>query len=90
MIDGLPAFPEESPDDNWKELRLALSGGMVTLRREPGAICCLIWGNADSALQSSWARVVLASAAAGGGLIDGPHNPLTPEQFAAENALSPL
>ena len=50
MIDGLPAFPDEVPDPRWGELRLGLAGGMVTLRRDPGVLTCLVWGNADPAL----------------------------------------
>ena len=38
MIDGLPAFPDEVPDSGWKELRLGLPSGMVTLRRNSTSI----------------------------------------------------
>ena len=33
MIDGLPAFPDETPDPAWQELRIGLAGGMAPVRR---------------------------------------------------------
>jgi len=54
MIDGLPAFPDEVPDPGWRELRVSLRGGMVTLRKDGDAIRCVAWGDADAALNASW------------------------------------
>ncbi len=51
MIDNMPAFPDEEPEPGWKELRVTLGHGMLTLRRQPGAIHIIIWGNADEATQ---------------------------------------
>ena len=45
MIDGLPAFPEEEPPVNWRELRVALPAGMVTLRRVEGGVQFVTWEN---------------------------------------------
>lgn len=53
MIDGLPAFPDEVPADDWRELRLGLTGGMVTVRRTSDGYSCVTWGTADAALQQS-------------------------------------
>lgn len=50
MIDGLPAFPDEIPEEGWKELRLGFAAGMVTLRREGSSIRCITWGTEDSSL----------------------------------------
>ena len=69
MIDGLPAFPDEVPDSEWRELRLGLAGGMVTLRRVGLAIHCVTWGTADPVLQKSWDRCSWAVAVAGAGTI---------------------
>jgi hypothetical protein len=88
MIDGLPAFPDEQPEPGWKELRLGLAGGMVTLRRGPGALTCVIWGSCDPTLQQSWNKVVWACAAAGSGMIDTPAGPRTAEVFARENGIA--
>ena len=89
MIDGLPAFPNEIPDPCWKELRVATAAGMVTIRREPGTLACVVWGNADPALTAAWRRVVWACAAAGEGTIETAEGPLSPGQFASSVGLSP-
>jgi hypothetical protein len=89
LIDGLPAFPDEVPPSDWKELRIALSAGMVTIRRDRGSLTCVIWGNADASLGKDWQSVVVACAAAGGGLIDGPEGPETAEQFTRSSGRSP-
>src|SRR5580692_6736515 len=68
MIDGLPAFPDESPEPNWRELRIGFPAGMVTLRRNADTLACVIWSNADAALLAARDRVAWASAAAGDGV----------------------
>jgi hypothetical protein len=88
MIDGMPAFPDESPGADWKELRLGIATGMVTLRRGGGRLTCVIWGNADSTLQAIWAKVTWACAVAGDGVIDSPDGPISPEQFAQITGLA--
>ncbi len=50
MIDGLPAFPDEEPPAGWQELRLALAGGMVTVRRTTDGVKLVTWGTDDPAL----------------------------------------
>jgi len=65
MIDGLPAFPDETPDPNWQELRIGFPAGMVTLRRGPNQLTCVVWGNADAALLQAWEALAAACAAAG-------------------------
>ena len=66
MIDGLPAFPDETPDAAWRELRVSLRGGMVTLRRDGDEIRCVVWGDADAALGASWDACCRAIGEAGG------------------------
>jgi len=64
MIDGLPAFPDEVPDPEWKELRIGLAGGMVTLRRDTETIRCIVWGSDDPALNAALdaaARAVISA-----------------------------
>src|SRR5439155_11956977 len=47
MIDGELAFPNEEPPENWRELRLATSEGLVvTARREQDRVVLAGWGNA--------------------------------------------
>jgi hypothetical protein len=81
MIDGLPAFPDEIPDTGWKELRIATSAGMVTIRRRPGMLSCVVWGNADPALDVAWSKVVWACAEAGNGMIETPAGSISADQF---------
>lgn len=89
MIDNLPAFPDETPPDDWKELRVGTVAGMVTVRRAAGAIVCVIWGNADPSLNAAWEKVVWACAAAGGGLIETPAGPQSADAFARGANLNP-
>lgn len=53
MIDGQLAFPDEQPPGDWRELRISVTGGMVTLRRESSGVRLVIWENADAQLQQS-------------------------------------
>src|SRR5690242_18734138 len=71
MIDGQPAFPEEEPPENWRELRLSTPEGMmVTVRREQNRVVLVIWGNADAGLVQAWNALTWAFAEAGKGNID--------------------
>lgn len=65
MIDGLPAFPDEVPDDGWREVRLSFPAGMVTVRRGGGGWTCTVWGTAAPALLAARDRVCEAVEAAG-------------------------
>lgn len=60
MIDGLPAFPDEVPEDGWRELRVSTPGGMMTLRLQPGQLSVVVWGNAGAELLTDWEIVVRA------------------------------
>lgn len=89
MIDNLPAFPDEMPEQGWKELRVGFGSGMVTVRRAPNALICVIWGNADDALRAAWDRLVWACAAAGGGTVETPAGPVSADEFAASAGIHP-
>ena len=69
MIDNLPAFPDEDPEDGWRELRVSLGAGMLTLRREPGRMRVVVWGNADEALRQDQEKLARACAESGGGTV---------------------
>jgi hypothetical protein len=71
MIDGQLAFPDEEPPAAWRELRLGTPGGMVTLRREPGRITFIVWGNADAGLLRGRNALIWAFAEVGGGAVEG-------------------
>ena len=69
MIDDMPALPDEEPPSDWRDLRVSLSGGMITLRREPGQIRVIVWGNADDALRRDQEAIANACMTAGGGIV---------------------
>lgn len=89
MIDGLPAFPDEEPPGDWRELRVATDAGMVTISRGERTLTCVVWGNADAALNLAMAKVLWACASAAGGRIDGTGGSVSPDEFARESGLSP-
>ncbi len=89
MIDGQPAFPDEAPEPGWHELRLGTPAGMVTLRRGPSSLSCVVWGNADDALLAVRDRLAWACAGAGGGSVETPTGPLPADEFAHSAGISP-
>src|SRR5262245_14189313 len=70
MIDGRLSFPDENPPDDWRELRLGVPGGMVTMRRQPGGVVLVVWGNADETLLRSRQTLAEVIAEAGGGQVE--------------------
>jgi hypothetical protein len=89
MIDGLPAFPDEQPPDDWRELRAGTAAGMVTLRRTPAGVGVVVWGNADPSLQAAANALLWAVADAGGGRVETPAGPRSADEFAREAGLLP-
>jgi hypothetical protein len=89
MIDNLPAFPDESPEPDWQELRVGFAAGMVTIRRTSATLTCVVWGNADDALRAAWDHLTWACAAAGNGTIETPAGPLFAADFARSAGISP-
>ncbi len=71
MIDGELSFPDETPPDSWRELRVGTPNGMVTLRRETDGIVVVTWGNADDAMRQSWNAIAWGVAQVTGGQVDG-------------------
>ena len=53
MIDGMPAFPDEEPPTDWRELRLTLANGMVTVHRMSDGVRLVTWGTDDPVLVAS-------------------------------------
>ena len=81
MIDGLPAFPDEVPQPGWRELRIGLTGGMITLRTEGAEVHVVVWGTADPGLTRSRDHLCWAVAAAGGGEVLSPGGPQSAAAF---------
>jgi hypothetical protein len=70
LIDNQPALPDEEPEDGWRELRVSHGNGMLTLRREPGRMHVVVWGNADDALRRDQEALARACAEAGAGRVE--------------------
>jgi hypothetical protein len=81
MIDGELAFPDESPPDDWKELRVGTPQGMVTARRGEGRLTFVTWGNADEPLRQAWNALAWAFAQAGGGEVETEEGRVDAETF---------
>ncbi|CAN5287706.1 hypothetical protein BH11PLA2_BH11PLA2_10560 [soil metagenome] len=90
MIDGELAFPDEEPSESWQELRVAMNGGMVTLRKSRTGLSCVTWGNADAKLERSWNLLTWAVADVAGGLIYEGDAEITPVEFANLFKLFPV
>jgi hypothetical protein len=71
-IDGQLAFPDELPEESWRELRVRTPHGMVTVRRDGERLLFVIWSNADAALVQAWNALVWAFAEVGKGRIETP------------------
>jgi hypothetical protein len=69
MIDGELAFPDEAPPQCWREIRVAATGAMVTIRRQPDRVVLVAWGNADENQRALWNALAEAWAAAGVGTV---------------------
>jgi hypothetical protein len=67
LIDGELSFPDEEPPEAWREIRVAIGGNMVTVRRSAAAVTLVIWGNADAELLRVRDVLAAAFAEAGGG-----------------------
>jgi hypothetical protein len=69
MIDGELSFPDEIPGANWRELRVSVTGGMMTLRRDADGVTLVIWGNADAEVRRAWNGLTWALAHLTGGTV---------------------
>lgn len=69
MIDGELAFPDESPPETWRELRVGTTAGMITMRREDDGITLVIWGNADEKLRAATNDLAKSIAELTGGVL---------------------
>jgi hypothetical protein len=82
MIDGLPAFPDEEPPADWRELRIGTLAGTVTLQwrdpAEPGTpagVGVVVWDNADPDLRRVADAVLRAVADVTGSRVETPDGP---------------
>jgi len=87
MIDGLPAFPDEQPPDDWRELRVGTPAGMITIRRQPQGVDLVTWGNADAALVQAWNALTWAFAMCSGGNVTTPQGSRTAEEYRQQASM---
>lgn len=52
IADGQLTFPDEEPGANWKELRIKLPEGMVTIKKNQVGLTLITWGNVSPELIS--------------------------------------
>ena len=71
MIDGELSFPDETPPETWRELRVGTPGGMITLRRDADGITLVTWGNADAKMRQAWNMLTWGIADLTGGTVAG-------------------
>jgi hypothetical protein len=83
MIDGELAFPDETPQETWREIRIGTPQGMITVRRNHDRIAFVTWGNADAAMVQAWNGLIWAFAKVGDGRIEAPEGPRTADEFRA-------
>jgi hypothetical protein len=57
MVDGALQPPMAPVPEDWRDVRLKTTAGMVTLSRKPGAIKVAVFGNADEALKEAQGKV---------------------------------
>ncbi len=69
MINGELSYPDEDPPETWSELRISIGPGMISLRKGTNTLECVVWGNADVALQQSWKLLGEVCVSAGNGTI---------------------
>jgi hypothetical protein len=89
MIDGELAFPDEAPPETWRDLRVGTPGGMVTVRREPGRVVCVTWGNAQGEMLQAWHALTWAFAEAGSGRVESPSGLLSAAEYRQQSNLPP-
>jgi hypothetical protein len=88
MIDGELAFPDETPPDAWRELRLGTPGGMVSVRRDRQQVVLVVWGNADAGLQQDRSVLAWAFAQAAGGQVVTAEGPLAADEYLHQEGLT--
>jgi hypothetical protein len=89
MIDGELAFPDETPPEGWRELRIGTAAGMVTVRRGQAGVDLVTWGNADPAMLEAWNALTWAFAARSQGCVLTPEGRLSAEEYRRRQSMPP-
>lgn len=83
MIDNMPAFPDETPPEDWRDVRVNILGNMITLRRETDGVRLVTWGNTEGEAVRAWRLAAWAIARASDGMIQIDGLEQTAEEFEA-------
>jgi hypothetical protein len=89
MIDGQLAFPDETPPEAWRELRVGAPGGMITIRRGSEGVELVTWGNADATLRQSWNALTWAFVASSQGSVLSGAGKLSAEEYRQRESMPP-
>lgn len=81
MINGELAFPEESPPEEWSEIRVGSPAGMVTIRREGSKLTFVIWGDSEPEMVRDWNLITWAYANLGNVMVQTGTGAVTAEDF---------
>lgn len=84
MIEGELAFPDESPPEDWKEIRVGTEAGMISIRRDGSTLSFVIWGNSDLAMIAAWNRLTWGYAKLGEGTITTSEGSFNADEFEAK------
>jgi hypothetical protein len=60
MVDGNLHPPKVPVKDGWRDVRLKLAAGMLSLKRQPNGIAVVVFGNADTPLLEAQRQVAAA------------------------------
>lgn len=72
LVDGLPAFPNEAVPEEFREIRLALNSGMVTIITEEFGLKLVTWSSIDQPFRQAVDRLAEGLASAGQGSVAAP------------------
>jgi hypothetical protein len=65
MVDGNLHGPNAPVKDDWRDVRLKLAAGTLSLKRRPDGIAVVVFGNADAALTDAQRQVAAALSSLG-------------------------
>lgn len=60
MVDGQLRMPNAPLPEAWSDVRLRTPGGTVSVKKRPGGLAVVVFGNADAALEEAQRRVAAA------------------------------
>jgi hypothetical protein len=87
MIDVELAFPDETPPESWRELRIGTAAGMITVRRVTEGVALVTWGNADAGMRQAWNALTWAFARSGNGKVVTVQGKLSADEYRRRESM---